>query len=187
MRKEVLTDNNISQDIIAFKKRHPRKFLNIIEYLIAFLILSIIVIAVAFKFHWIAGTLSLALPVIVAIIFIPRIRAAHISENTVTCGEYTVIKDKLVNIAHETVVRKRRISPLYPNNNRYSVDEVEALYFSSRHWCIPRRCYEWSSLYNMSGDGISNTSVIGDEFYLIILNETQEICVAYNTKFFEYK
>lgn len=49
--------------------------------------------------------------------------------------------------------------------------------------------YKWSKLCPMSADGVFNTALIGDTFYLVIYNgdgETQPAMV-YNTKLFELK
>ena len=51
----------------------------------------------------------------------------------------------------------------------------------------PSPNYTWSKTFYMSGQGIENTSLVGDEFYLVILHSTQEICAVYNTKFFVYE
>ncbi len=193
MKKEVLTSKNIEQNVIAFKKKQLKVRYSALQMLIAALFVSVLLIIFAFKFiHWIVGLVSLLLPVVAVAVFLPRIRAEKLYKTTVTCGEYTVIKDTLVNVDKETVVEPNphRGINIYIGRRRRNhlyINEVAFLYFSSRKWRIPYRCYEWSSLYNMSRDGISNTSIIGDEFYLVILNDTQEICVAYNAKFFEYK
>ena len=39
----------------------------------------------------------------------------------------------------------------------------------------------------MSREGIANTSLQGDTFYVVRLNSTGKIAVAYNEKFFDYK
>ncbi len=190
MKKETLTSKNIEQDIIAFKKKQIKTGFSYVELLTAALCASVPLIICAFKFiHWIVGLASLLLPVIAVAVLLPRMRAEKLYKTTVICGEYTVIKDTLVNVDKETVVEPNRRRSIYRarRHNHLYIDDVEFLYFSSRKWRIPYRCYEWSSLYNMSREGISNTSIIGDEFYLVILNNTHEICVAYNAKFFEYK
>lgn len=43
--------------------------------------------------------------------------------------------------------------------------------------------YKWSKLYSMTGEGILNTSKIGDEFYLAI-SDKDEILAVFNQKWF---
>lgn len=43
--------------------------------------------------------------------------------------------------------------------------------------------YKWSELYSMTGEGILNTSKIGDEFYLAI-SDKDEILAVFNKKWF---
>lgn len=49
---------------------------------------------------------------------------------------------------------------------------------------IPSYNYEWSHIFNMSDKGVFNYSVLGDEFYLIIIND--KIQLVYNCKLFKY-
>ena len=190
MKKELLTSVNIEKDIIAFKKKPKNTRFSSLRILVAILLISLLVIIYAFSFiHWIVGIASLLLPVIALTVFLPHIRAEKLYKNTVSCGEYTIITDTLVNVGKETVVEQNRYQSLLMGrrHDHLYIKDAEFLYFSSRKWQIPSKCYEWSALYNMSREGISNTSINGDEFYLVILNDTQEICVAYNAKLFEYK
>jgi hypothetical protein len=186
MQKERLTDKGIEQDIIAFKKSDPPLKLRLYEKLIYLEVILVCATITGFStIHWGVGVACIIAAVVVFAVMMPFVKREHIRDNSVICGEYTVIKDTLVNVRTEIVTTRRRYYKSY--KGRYELKEHEFLYFSSRKWHIPRRCYEWSTLYNMSGNGISNTSIIGDEFYLVILNSTQEICVAYNTKFFDYQ
>ena len=46
--------------------------------------------------------------------------------------------------------------------------------------------YHTSKNFTMSDDGVFNTAIIGDTFFLV-LNKKEKILQIYNTKFFEYK
>ncbi len=46
--------------------------------------------------------------------------------------------------------------------------------------------YHTSKNFTMSDDGVFNTAVMGDTFYLV-LNEKEKILQVYNTKFFEWE
>ena len=61
------------------------------------------------------------------------------------------------------------------------------LQFDSGEWEVPHRNYTWSDTFEMSREGIANTSLQGDTFYVVRLNSTGKIAVAYNEKFFDYK
>ena len=64
---------------------------------------------------------------------------------------------------------------------------VHFLYFPGNKWRIPGQCYRWSNTFKMSQKGVENTSLVGDEFYVVYLQGYGEIAAAYNTKFFEYR
>ena len=93
-------------------------------------------------------------------------------------GEFTVLKEKLSHIGKETVHE--------PGAHGPRTTEGTYLYFPCGQWRIQPRNYTWSKDFYMSGQGVENTSLIGDEFYVAISNNTQEICAVYNTKFFTY-
>lgn len=192
MRKQILTDKDIEKDIVAYRSYRETYTatakLSAARHLLRLLVISVAIIVAAFKFiHWALGIACLALPIILVIVFIPIIRAENKSKSTVTSDEFTVIKETLVNVGKETVVDKKRTSYIGRRRQRYAhLNEADFLYFSSRKWRVPPKCYTWSEEFRMSRDGIVNTAVIGNEFYLVICNKTQEILVAYNTKIFEY-
>ena len=53
-------------------------------------------------------------------------------------------------------------------------------------YILPYEVYIWSQTFRMSGKGIFDQSMEGDEFYLVISNSPKkEILCAYSKKFFE--
>ena len=49
------------------------------------------------------------------------------------------------------------------------------------------KLYAWSRDMYISPQGLENTSLQGDEFYLVTRKGEAEVAYAYNKKFFEYK
>ena len=54
-------------------------------------------------------------------------------------------------------------------------------------WELEGSYYTWSKLYRMSDSGICNTSLVGDEFYLVLYNKNEKILIGYNSRFFDYQ
>lgn len=67
----------------------------------------------------------------------------------------------------------------------YSLSKPYRLNFNSYgKYLIPKgKNYKWSNLYCMDDKGVYNYSVIGDEFYLAVIDN--KIALAYNKKLFE--
>ncbi len=175
MRKEILTDEKIKLDIPFYRAQCWEDVTNkFLHFFIPFAALGILLTLVA---TWKIGLPFLAVAAIFLVWYI--IKLQHTPKTTEPVyASYTVVKDRLVNIVEETVEEY---------NHRQSFKTVTVFYFSSQSWRVPPYNYQWSDLYHMSGTGLCNTSLIGDEFYLVLLNDTHEICCVYNTKLFEYK
>lgn len=92
--------------------------------------------------------------------------------------KFTVTKDVLTNIAIEKV---HEVS--YSRYRR--ITEATFFWFGSTKWrLLLFKYYPWSKTYNISPRGMMNTSVIDNEFYIVLLGPKQEIRHVYNTKFF---
>lgn len=93
-------------------------------------------------------------------------------------GRYQVIADRVVGTEEDTdhiVDRTERRVGLYLRLATFGL------------YLIPhRKNYAWSELYYMSDDGIYNTAIDGDTFY-IVTADNKTVLVAYNAKFFEWK
>lgn len=176
MRKEILTDEKIKLDIPFSRAQDwgdmTDKFL---RFFLPFTALGIILI--------LATTWKLALPCFAVsagvLIWYILILKRTPKKTEPVYASYTVIKDKLVNIVEETEQQ-------YSTSGHYYKD-ITYFYFSSQRWRVRSDNYRWSELYYMSKAGLCNTSLIGDEFYLVMLNDTHEIACVYNTKLFDYK
>lgn len=96
-------------------------------------------------------------------------------------GNYKIETDKLVQKNH---ISAERYTPFKPNLNLIA-DTPNVFYFSKyKKYRIPTgENYSFSQKYCMNSDGIYRLSDIGDEFYLVIIND--KIICAYNKKLFE--
>ena len=67
----------------------------------------------------------------------------------------------------------------------YSLSKPYRLNFNSYgKYLVPKgKNYRWSNLYCMDDKGVYNYSVVGDEFYLAVIDN--QILLAYNKKLFE--
>ena len=72
-------------------------------------------------------------------------------------------------------------------NTRHNIKTVTYFHFSMRKWKVPDVIthYDWSENYYLSQEGLRNTSVEGNEFYLVSIRDEYEVGYAYNKKFFE--
>ncbi len=179
MTKEVLTKENIQKDVLAYVKRiADAKGSYLLDIGVYSMILLILLAC--------AGAWQIALPfALVPIIsflrYIPWWRAAREERGEASQGEFTIVREKLSHIAEETIYE-----PRYLGRYTRNMHSVRFLYFPCGQWRIQPRNYTWSKTFYMSGQGVENTSLVGDEFYIAIVNSTQEICAVYNTKFFTY-
>jgi hypothetical protein len=142
---------------LRFKKEHDFHITG--SFLCFFISLTLISLIFGFGLKWYIGLLFFALPLGISIYYIPKIRASNSERKMVSDGEYTVIKDTLVNVAKETIIEPHFNFSGY--HSTHSLNEAEFLFFSSQKWRIPIKNYTWSDLYHMSSQGVSNTSIIG--------------------------
>ena len=186
VKKERLTQENIIKDLLyseaqrryLAKNRHS-------TYIIPILYVAVIVLLLT-KFFWIGIIIALGT-------IYPTVRCVMIyrdsanRKRSILNGEFTVITDKLVNIGYETVYEPDFTGD-FPFMMTFTRD-YEFFYFDAQKWQVVgnSRHYDWSKEHYMSTQGLRNTSILGDEFYLVINNYDHEIGYIYNTKFFEYK
>lgn len=170
VQKETVTDDLIKKDILHLLRSDGHEVVNVI--------LSVVCIAVAAFFTIFtpyAWFLLLIPASVFAIIYINRYRLKRDIKN----GNFTVITDKLVD---EKQNEPRTEMTFY--KGRY----VSYLEFGCNdRWELEGSYYTWSKLYRMSDSGICNTSLVGDEFYLVLYNKNNKILMAYNSRFFDYQ
>ncbi len=99
----------------------------------------------------------------------------YIQIHSVRKGEFAIHTDKLVRFGERRSVKLAR-----------DTDFTPIMYFSHGSWCVlDDTYYRWSKEFNLSKEGIKNTSIVGDEFYIATCRGASEIGCAYNKKFFE--
>lgn len=97
--------------------------------------------------------------------------------SSVRAGQFTVTSEVLTGCSKEDV----RISGFTCWKKPQYV-----LHFGSEDYCVIQDNYPWSRDYRLGYDGMINTSIVGDEFWVVRPNETQEIGAVYNKKFFDF-
>ena len=177
-KKELLTANEIKQDILAVIRETADTLL--IDYLAYFIILLLITVFSSFLYRWI-WIAPLICAVFVLVLYFYKANRCTQEKTALANAAYTVDVQKLDSIRTETQARRGA------GLQKYSYEETEFLCFSVGEWRIPDKNYQWSDLYGMSRQGIVNTAITGDEFYVIISAKTHEILCAYPCKFFTYQ
>ncbi len=99
-------------------------------------------------------------------------------QNAILKGDFKIRRECLKLITHDEMEQKS--TGLLEKTQ--TVENLMLLHFDSGIWQAPEVCYPWSELYRMSHEGLDHTSVIGNEFYVVIYEG--EVCAAYNTKLF---
>jgi len=101
-------------------------------------------------------------------------------------GDFFVSVQELDHIGCETVYEPN-LRVHWEVVNRHCMRAAEFFYFSSgAKWRMPKiEYYSWNKNAHMSKTGLKNTSLPGNEFYLIALPEDHEISFVYNTKMFQ--
>lgn len=94
-------------------------------------------------------------------------------------NKFQIVKDRLIN-------SKSGVGPV--PSTTITFYQPYKLYFSAnkRKYNIPSgKNYKWSKEFCMQDYNVFNSSTIGDEFYLVIINN-KTIASVYNTKFFDF-
>lgn len=89
-------------------------------------------------------------------------------------GNFKIVSDKLID-------RKRKVF-------RVKISDPHVLYFERYgiFSLLDQRYYSWSQRLSMNDDDLFMNSHIGDNFYLLI-DENSSILYAYNSKLFDFK
>lgn len=107
-------------------------------------------------------------------------------KKAILAGEFHIAREKLTNVGYETVYEPH-IHSSFGRVHTHHTREALFLYFPVGEWRVPRTTlYKWSETYYLSPTGLYNTSLAGEEFFVVTLNYDHTIGCAYNTKFFKY-
>lgn len=94
-------------------------------------------------------------------------------------GEFRIVGDKLV---------RARMDDNFGNEKSLSEGSDLLVFARYGEYYIPHIThYAWSKDYYLSPDGMFNTSIVDDTFYLVLFTSDpkRKIMMIYNTKFFE--
>ncbi len=164
-RKEILTNENIEYDI---DKTYIYKIKSITMGLIVCLIASF-VSCLTIKTNDIVPMITVTLVVLITVmIFICWcvLLLKYVNKNY----KYTIERDCFIGTGVHRVVTQRMSCMEFKTYGKF-VLQNEMTY------------YAWSKVNQMNNKTLKKTSLLNDEFYLILING--KIINAYNTKFFE--
>ena len=188
MQKEILRKENIREDLL--KVIGKRKDV-VGEWRLCYIV-PLISLALIICFVWHQPWLGLLafLPAVYHIVrLVLALRESRTREKELLSrlerGDLTISEEVLSHIAEETVYE-----PHVGHRRARSVKTVQIYYFRSgaswRHYPVEKH-YAWSKLYNLSPEGLENTSVAGNVFYYVRLQSDGDIGYIYNKNFFEYQ
>ena len=189
MKKETIKNHNIVDDINYINSVHLNRFHYCAIAAILFPIILPLLICIAIE-QSVGAIIFLILALLVFSPFVIEYFVAAKRKSNITKHGFTVTKSKLLSATQKQLP----YSVVAQKFNRSTYN----LSFSAGQWIVcknpvsyyrntgERHLYRWSNELSMSFDGLLNTSVSGDEFYVVIDNVTQEILYAYNSKFFNF-
>ena len=195
MKKEILTKENIKEDLLRVEKVRRNIRHEVRLYVYAPCITFAILIFLLWR-NWLWAVPFAVVAIYHIIRLIIELRELNARKAAIINGDFAVSSDTLTHIAEELALEPNiRIYGFglgYLRRSSVSKD-ITVLYFRGGNWRLYEenkfpnrgRHYHWSKEFAMSTEGLLNTSVKGNGFYVAILDG--EIAYAYNDKFFEYK
>ena len=189
MVKETLTDSIIKKDAVNYLKWQVDKKEDtalmdsyFIYPLTLFPFLWII-------YGWLIGVLVLGIAVLLFIPYLKQRKKLKKEEKWAEGLEFEVRKEPLISTYTEEVYEPHYHSYGVIGNRRHRRDNYKRvifLCFATGKWRVPDDNYTWSKEMKMSGAGVENSSVPGDEFWVITVKGGGDVFAAYNTKLFKY-
>ena len=188
MKKEILKYEKLSEDIEYLYSAHFNRM--------HFLILTPVLFPLLFfaacidcAHSAIRGIISMLLILALASIpFLITILRAQKTKSAIKKNGYTVVRGKLLSInSHDRPEFPTKMFDKLWLTFVFSVGEwtVGAHHnFSYRFNTGEKHLYRWSKEMSMTFEGLYNTSLSGDEFYIVVDTVTHNLLYAYNTKFF---
>ena len=169
-KQEVLTDSFIKQDILYQLKSEGHIAIDVI--LCAICLLFIWLFSLLSPFAWTLLVIPISLLVYSCVI-------RNFKTKEYRKGEYLIVTDKLLFEKQGEL----RTKPSFYKSKWISYLQFE----NSGRWEMEGTYYIWSKTYRMSDAGICHTSIQGDIFYLVLDKKANNILMAYNTRFFDYR
>lgn len=188
MTKEILTDEHIRQDVLGNEVKKARtndnKTLVWVMPIIAVAILAGVFVS------WVWGVLIGLLSIIPIVLYFKQNQADNdVIFEVEHDGELIVEIDTLSHIDKELIYEPHTHRSFSGRTHTDYSKYVTVFYFDHGKWRIPETetLYAWSKEMYISPEGLDNTAVPGNRFYIVRRKGEAEIAYAYNTKFFEYK
>ncbi len=184
MKKERLTPDKVRRDLC--KVAAGRETVTAewrLRYILPGLALAVL-LGIFLRSVWI-GLLILLFPVYHIVRWIMTAREGKAAWQAllgmVQRDDLAVSVETLSHISEETVYE--------PGVREQEYRIIKVFYFmSGASWRMPEVThYTWSETHYLSCQGLDNTSLAGDSFYLISLQTDHDIAYIYNTKMFEFK
>lgn len=188
MTKEIVRNENIREDLIkVIEERDDIQWEWRLCYIVPFASLALM-ICFLLPNVWLGLVAFLpAVYHVVRLIWELRRSRARKKEIRIRIerGDLTVSEEILSHIAEETVYEPHR-----GHRRSHMANLAYVFYFQSgaswRHYPVKKH-YAWSKVYDLTPQGLENTSVAGDTFYYIRLQSDGDIGYIYNKKMFVYK
>ena len=189
VKKELLTEENIKQDLLVTSHDGTEKQVEPLYFSIPILFVIGVILFFVTGVPWflLIGAVSFFV-IIPSVIIKESIRHRRFRESIVRDG-FIIREETLSHVQLETVLEGHTKRMLHGVSLR-SIGECYVFYFSGCEWTVPKGCgdfYKWSDTYYMSLEGIYNTALEGDEFYVVERKLDGKVACIYNKKFFEYK
>ena len=181
MDKIKLDESKIKVDL----RQHADYVFDILEnylfYIIFFLFLIGITVAVIFKNAWMLLILPAAPMVCQLCIFATWLIRRH----NIKKGNFSI---------HTGEFKKNKTKEIFFSLDKIQVFTIEAcldhyyfMYFDLGRWLIPgKRLYDWSDESRMEINSIRFSTEVGDEFYIVTYGKSKKIGYVYNKKLFEF-
>ena len=101
-------------------------------------------------------------------------------------NEFVITIKKLVDTSNDVVMRRGYVRNKAIYNTGFIPNRTLELNFSENiKYKVPAGIsYSWSLKHAMIRSSVFRSSNVGDEFYIVIINNNK-VVMAYNTKFFE--
>lgn len=190
IRKETLTRDLIRNDLIKYEKyRLSCKQSTSWDFGIFFILLALAIGLFTGVFFgrtvgFILGGVALIPSVYHFIKIITLYKDSLHRRHMMINGEFAISTSAFTRIGEDRVYE-----PHLGRRRFHYYRIVPFFFFEDVQWRVVQtvKHYEWSALYNMSYQGLQNTSIPGDEFYVVYLDRYGDVCYIYNKKLFELK
>lgn len=187
MKKELLTPENVKKDLrkilAAQSSRNDDLYLS---FLVPISMIAVLV-GILFDSVWL-GVLIFSLSGYSIYRWILDVRESRAKKKALQSalekGDFSVSVETFSHVAEETVFEPHTS----PRGKAVYTKAVYMFYFvGGSSWRVPlgAKHYDWSLEYSLSREGLLNTSVKGNKFFVIRLRNFFSVSYAYPAKFFE--